>query len=202
LSEAGLWQLKLEMYLVLTIAFCVGYFSVQRFPLFQSQTLPLTFLDRAIGFHPQTIYLYQSVYLLVPLFPFLAWTRQQLMQYALGFASLCLVCFLIFAFVPIAGPRPERHRSRDVSAADEIRRKDQHDTVAASRHCCLLGSVRVSALADGARPQAAGLDRSRVDRPDRVCDAGDETTLRGRRTTRRRPRMGGASCRVEKRAQS
>src|SRR6185295_4493020 len=107
LSEAGLWPLKLELYLVLAVGFCVGYFSVQRFPLFPPQPLPPTFLDRAIGFHPQAIYLYQSVYLLVPLFPFLAWTRQQLMQYALGFASLCLVCFLIFAFVPIAGPRPD-----------------------------------------------------------------------------------------------
>jgi membrane-associated phospholipid phosphatase len=107
LSEAGLWQLKLEMYLALSVAFCVGYFSAQRFPLFPSQTLPLTSLDRAIGFHPRAIYLYQSVYLLVPLFPFLAWTRQQLMQYALGFVSLCGISFLIFVFVPIAGPRPD-----------------------------------------------------------------------------------------------
>ena len=105
--DAGLWYLKLALYLALSVAFCVGYFSAQRFPLFPSPTLPLTFLDHTIGFHPQAIYLYQSVYLLVPLFPFLAWTRQQLMQYALGFALLSGISFLIFMFVPIAGPRPD-----------------------------------------------------------------------------------------------
>jgi hypothetical protein len=103
----GLWPLKLELYLALSVAFCVLYFSLQRFPLFPPQTLPLTSLDRTIGFHPEAIYAYQSVYLLVPLFPFLAWTRQQLTQYTVGFAWLCGISFLIFALVPITCPRPD-----------------------------------------------------------------------------------------------
>jgi membrane-associated phospholipid phosphatase len=106
-SEASLWRFKLPLYLVLSVAFSVVYFSLQRFPLFASRTLPLTALDREIGFHPETIYVYQSVYLLVPLFPFLARTRGELKQYTLGFAWLCGISFLIFAFVPIAGPRPD-----------------------------------------------------------------------------------------------
>jgi membrane-associated phospholipid phosphatase len=106
-AEASLWRFKLQLYLVLSVAFSVVYFSLQRFPLFASRTLPLTALDRAIGFHPETIYVYQSVYLLVPLFPFLARTRGELKQYTLGFAWLCGISFLIFAFVPIAGPRPD-----------------------------------------------------------------------------------------------
>ena len=105
--KAGLWNLKLELYLALSAAFCIVYFSLQRFPLFPVRTLPLTPLDRAIGFHPEAIYAYQSVYLLIPLFPFLARTRRQLMQYTLGFAWLCGISFLIFAFVPIVCPRPD-----------------------------------------------------------------------------------------------
>jgi hypothetical protein len=108
LSESGsLLTLKLEMYLVLSIAFGAAYFSLQRFPLFVPQTLPLTSVDRAIGFHPEAIYAYQSVYLLIPLFPFMAQTRPQLMRYALGFAWLCGISFLIFALVPVACPRPD-----------------------------------------------------------------------------------------------
>lgn len=106
-GDAGLRHLKLELYLALSIAFCVVYFSLQRFPLFPTQPLPLTSLDRAIGFHPEWIYVYQSVYLLVPLFPFLARTREQLMQYTLGFGLLCGISFLIFALVPIVCPRPD-----------------------------------------------------------------------------------------------
>jgi hypothetical protein len=106
-AEASLWRFKLALYLVLSVAFSAVYFSLQRFPLFPPQTLPLSSLDRAIGFDPEAIYVYQSVYLLVPLFPFLAQTRGQLTQYTLGFVWLCGISFLIFAFLPIAGPRPD-----------------------------------------------------------------------------------------------
>lgn len=106
-AEVSLWRFKFELYLVLSVAFSVVYFSLQRFPVFASRTLPLTSLDRAIGFHPEAIYVYQSVYFLVPLFPSRARTRGQLKQYTLGFAWLCGISFLIFAFVPIAGPRPD-----------------------------------------------------------------------------------------------
>src|SRR5438034_9678040 len=111
LSDVEGWRLKLELYLALSAAFCVCYFSLQRFPLFSTRTLPLTSLDRAIGFHPEGIYVYQSVYALVPLFPFLARTRGQLMQYTRGFLCLCGISFLIFALVPIVCPRPDGETS-------------------------------------------------------------------------------------------
>src|SRR5262245_12522616 len=111
LPDAGSWRLKLGLYLALSLAFCVCYFSLQRFPIVAPRTLPLTRLDRAIGFHPDAIWAYQSVYLLIPLFPFLARTREQLMQYTRGFAWLCGVSFVIFLIVPIVCPRPDGETS-------------------------------------------------------------------------------------------
>ena len=111
LSDADVRRLKLQLYLALSAAFCVCYFSLQRFPLFSTRTLSLTSLDRAIGFHPEGIYVYQSVYVLVPLFPFLSRTRGQLTQYTRGFLWLCGISFLIFALVPIVCPRPDDETS-------------------------------------------------------------------------------------------
>lgn len=147
-GDAGLRHLKLELYLALSFAFCVVYFSLQRFPLFPTQPLRLTSPDRAIGFHPEWIYVYQSVYLLVPLFPFLARTREQLMQYTLGFGVLCGISFLIFALVPIVCPRPD-----DETAVAMFRQMLSYDgkiNTFPSLHVGLsVYSVRVSALADG-----------------------------------------------------
>jgi hypothetical protein len=111
LSDAEIRRLKLRLYLALSAAFCVCYFTLQRFPLLPTRALPLTALDRAIGFHPGAIYVYQSVYLLIPLFPFLATTRRQLTQYTRGFVWLCGVSFLIFLLVPVVCPRPDEATS-------------------------------------------------------------------------------------------
>src|SRR5215831_5184864 len=100
-------SLKLACYAVLTIAFCVPYFLIQRIPWIHPRTLPLTWIDEAIGYRPGAVYAYQSVYLLIPLFPFLAVSREDLFRFARGFQLLCFVSFTIFLLFPVAGPRPE-----------------------------------------------------------------------------------------------
>jgi len=104
---SDLWPLKLALYFVLSAVFCLGYFGLQRFPLYPARTLPLSSLDEAIGFHPSAVFIYQSVYLLIPMFPFLANTPEQLFRYVRGFAWLCGASFLIFGLLPIDGPRPD-----------------------------------------------------------------------------------------------
>jgi membrane-associated phospholipid phosphatase len=104
---SDIWPFKLVLYFALSFVFCLGYFGLQRFPFYPARTLPLSSLDQAIGFHPSAVLIYQSVYLLIPLFPFLARTPEQLFRYTRGFAWLCGVSFLIFALLPIAGPRPD-----------------------------------------------------------------------------------------------
>lgn len=103
---SDLWRFKLALYFALSAVFCLGYFGLQRFPFYSARTLPLSSLDRAIGFHPSAVIIYQSVYLLIPMFPFLAQTPEQLLRYTRGFAWLCGASFLIFALMPIEGPRP------------------------------------------------------------------------------------------------
>jgi membrane-associated phospholipid phosphatase len=98
---------KLLLYLVLTIVFCIPYFTIQRAAWLQPHIFSLGYIDQAIGFHPGAIYLYQSVYLLLPVFPFLAETRHELALFAKGFLLLCLVCFAVFLVFPVLGPRPQ-----------------------------------------------------------------------------------------------
>lgn len=99
--------LKLAFYLALSIVFCVPYFLIQRLPLIHPRTLPLTWVDEAIGYRPGAVYAYQSVYLLIPLLPFLATGREDLFRFSRGFLFLCLVSFTMFVLWPVAGPRPE-----------------------------------------------------------------------------------------------
>jgi len=99
--------LKLALYAVLSIAFCVPYFLIQRLPWIHPQTLPLTWIDEAVGYRPGAVYAYQSVYLLIPLLPFLAVEREDLFRFTRGFLFLCFMSFTIFLFLPVAGPRPE-----------------------------------------------------------------------------------------------
>lgn len=104
--RAHLW-LKLVLYALLTIVFCIPYFLIQRVPGIHPRTLPLTPVDEAIGYLPGSVYAYQSVYLLIPLLPFLATRRADLFHFVRGFFLLSVVSCTIFLFFPVAGPRPE-----------------------------------------------------------------------------------------------
>lgn len=98
--------LKLRLSAALTIYFCVPYFLLQAAPVFPVRSLPLTFLDRAVGFSPDWVWVYQSVYLLIAVVPWLAVSRDALLRYARGFVWLSSMAFAWFLFVPVAGPRP------------------------------------------------------------------------------------------------
>lgn len=100
-------ELKLGLYLFLTIVFCLPYFTIQRVVWLHPHTFSLGYIDQAIGFHPNAIYAYQSAYLLIPMFPFLATRREELFRFMRGFLGLCAVCFITFLVFPVLGPRPE-----------------------------------------------------------------------------------------------
>ena len=100
------WRFKVRLTVALTLLFCVPYFTLQRVVLFPVRTLPLTALDTAVGFDPGWVWMYQSVYLLIGLVPWLATRRADLVRYARGFTALSLASFVCFLLVPVAGPRP------------------------------------------------------------------------------------------------
>ncbi len=101
------WRLKLALAVALSLLLCGPYFWIGHHPLRPVRTLPLSWVDRAIGFHPGGwTWVYQSDYLAVDLIPLLATTRRQLRRYAAGFAAVAAVSFGVFVLWPIRGPQP------------------------------------------------------------------------------------------------
>jgi len=100
------WPVKLLLGAALTVVFCAGYFGIQYHPLRPPTRLTLTFIDQAIPFSPRWVWVYQSIYLLLPA-AWLCETTDQLRRYAIGFTVLTLVGFTCFLLWPVAGPRPQ-----------------------------------------------------------------------------------------------
>ncbi len=100
------WQTKLALTLVLPIAFCVFYFLLQHLTEMRVTTFKLTSVDRWIQFQPEWIWVYQSVYLAMPIAPWLAASKRELRRYGEGFVLLSLIGFGIFSLYPVAAPRP------------------------------------------------------------------------------------------------
>lgn len=83
------------------------YFLLLRHPQSPVTIMPLTGLDRLVGFEPWAIVPYASLWLYVSLVPMLLGTRRELLQYVSAVTVLSLVGFAIFLFWPTAVPRPD-----------------------------------------------------------------------------------------------
>lgn len=101
------WQLKASLTLGMPAAFLACYLSLQRYPLFPATPVRELWLDRIIPFWPNTIYLYESMWLLMPIAPWLMRSREQLIRYCRSIAAVSAVGFCVFFFFPTAAPRPE-----------------------------------------------------------------------------------------------
>src|SRR5688572_14978760 len=76
---AACWRTKALLALAVSVMFCVPYFLIGHYPLLPTYRLPLTRLDRAIGFHPyEWVWVYQSVYVLINVIPWLAKRHEEL----------------------------------------------------------------------------------------------------------------------------
>ena len=100
------WKLKAWLTLILTLGVCVPYFGIQHLALFPPRALAASALDNLIPFQPEWTLVYQSLYLFLPVLPFLARREGTLRRYAKGLLALSGVCFAIFLLFPVAGPRP------------------------------------------------------------------------------------------------
>jgi len=97
--------LKIVLGLVLTGVWPT-YLYIQRHPLFPVTAMSATWLDRTIPFSPGAVYLYESLWLFMPIAPWLMMSRAELARYTEGFALVCLVSFSFFVIHPTACPRP------------------------------------------------------------------------------------------------
>jgi hypothetical protein len=101
---AALWRRKLAGIPVFMAAFFTCYFLVLRHPITRVTTMPVTALDRLIGFHPGAFALYVSLWLYVILPAALAEDPGELAAYALAAAALAAAGLAIFLVWPTAVP--------------------------------------------------------------------------------------------------
>lgn len=101
------WRFKAVAMTSFTLAFFCGYFLLLKFPAFPVTVMPLTGLDRLIGFHPAALALYVSLWFYVPLAPGLIADKRELVTYYWAMLGVALVGLAIFFFWPTAIPRPD-----------------------------------------------------------------------------------------------
>jgi len=81
-----------------------AYFYLLKEPAYPTTVMPVTLPDRLIGFHPQTLTIYVSLWFYVSLPPALLSTKRELYGYGLSMAGTCLAALIVFYFWPTAVP--------------------------------------------------------------------------------------------------
>jgi len=99
--------LKVASTTVAISVFMVIYFVLLRHPFFSVTLIPLTSLDRSIGFRPWSFFPYVSLWFYISLVPMLLHARRELELYLSSVVLLAAVGFGIFLFWPTAVPAPD-----------------------------------------------------------------------------------------------
>lgn len=81
-----------------------AYFYLLKAPAYLTTVMPITVLDRLIGFQPLALPMYLSLWVYVSLPPALLATRRELYGYGLAMAGTCLAGLIIFYFWPTVVP--------------------------------------------------------------------------------------------------
>ena len=103
---AAHWRFKLLAGGALTVGFLTLYLLVQRCHLRPLTVMPVSALDRWIGFQPGLTWLYESLWLYLPIAPWLMTRRTDLTSYCWIFAGMSLLAFAVFLFWPTCVARP------------------------------------------------------------------------------------------------
>lgn len=101
------WRRKLLLSVVMTGGFAAGYLWLEYHPLFPVTRMESSWLDRMIPFLPGAVYLYESLWLIMPIAPWLMTSRGDLDRYVLSLLFVTAIGFGIFLFFPTSCPRPE-----------------------------------------------------------------------------------------------
>jgi hypothetical protein len=96
--------LKLVGTSVITALFFVAYLALLRHPEFPVTTMPTTALDRLIGFQPQALYAYLTLWLYVGAGPGLQRDLRELVVYGLWIVAMCAAGLGIFWAWPTQVP--------------------------------------------------------------------------------------------------
>jgi membrane-associated phospholipid phosphatase len=100
----ALWIVKMFATTLGIGAFLIAYFWILRHPFFTVTRMPLTALDRAIGFRPETLPIYLSLWVYISLGPALLRSGRELASYGAAALALSLTGLGIFILWPTAVP--------------------------------------------------------------------------------------------------
>lgn len=81
-----------------------AYFYLLKDPAYPTTVMPVTLLDRLIGFQPLALPMYLSLWVYVSLPPALLATRRELYGYGVAMAGTCLAGLIVFYLWPTAVP--------------------------------------------------------------------------------------------------
>ena len=99
-----LWPAKLIGITLGMAAFFAVYFQLLRHPVFPVTIVPLIAIDRLVGFRPEALPLYASLWIYVSLAPGLLTSRRELASYGRAAFALSAAGFGVFLFWPTAVP--------------------------------------------------------------------------------------------------
>jgi membrane-associated phospholipid phosphatase len=81
-----------------------AYFYLLKAPAYPATVMPITLLDRLIGFQPLALPMYISLWVYVSLPPALLATRRELYGYGAAMAATCFAGLVVFYFWPTVVP--------------------------------------------------------------------------------------------------
>ena len=84
--------------------FFSAYFYLLKNPAYPLTVMPTLWLDHAIGFWPQALPIYASLWVYVSIPPALLSTKRALYAYGASIATTCIAALLIFYFWPTSVP--------------------------------------------------------------------------------------------------
>jgi membrane-associated phospholipid phosphatase len=96
------WRYKTMLSGVLTFLVWATYLLLQWHPFFHVTILQPSGFDRMIPFVPSTVYLYESLLLLMPIAPWLMKSKAELNRYTKGLLAVSLAGFVVFLLYPTA----------------------------------------------------------------------------------------------------
>lgn len=105
-AETVPFRIRLSTYTILACATGIGYFGSQWFPIRAATTFTETALDKLIPFSSGWSWVYQTVYMAVPVVALSIERRRHLANYARGYWVMLSLCFAFFWLCPVKTPRP------------------------------------------------------------------------------------------------
>lgn len=99
-------RLKLFLMVVLNVWVYLPYHLLQEHHFFRPIAMRACLIDERIPFWDKTVWIYLSIYLLMPIGPFLMNRREQILRYAMGVVLIGLTADFVFVIWPTFCPRP------------------------------------------------------------------------------------------------